>query len=86
MVLLQSGRNVRKADMKNEYKKAFSYLYRANNKWNRFDREMVVYLKGERPIVTGVLLAIRILEKLHLSGTFFAIYSQSFLGKFWPSL
>jgi glycosyltransferase involved in cell wall biosynthesis len=84
--LLQSGRKVKKADMSKEYDKAFSYLYRADNRWNRINRKMVVHLKGERPIVTGVLFVIRIFERLHLSRTFFTFYSQSCLGRFWPSL
>ena len=84
--LLQSGRSVSKQAMIEEYKTAFSYLYNSNSDWNRFRKCTVYWLKGERSVVKMVLLCIRLFEKFHISKFFFVIYSQSFLGRFWPSL
>lgn len=84
--LLQSGRDVQKENMTLEYNKAFSYLYSNEKEWNEFHCNKILAVKGERTIVKIVLMFIRILEELHMSGKFFAFYAQSFLGNFWPSL
>lgn len=84
--LLQSGRNVSKQAMISEYNHAFAYLCDSSSDWNKFRKCTVYWLKGERSVVKMVLLCVRLLEKLHISKKFFVIYSQSFWGKFWPSL
>lgn len=84
--LLQSGRKVNKQAMSREYDKAFAYLYQSDSHWNKFSRDTIFWLKGERMVVKIALLGIRFFEKLHISELFFVIYSQSFLGKLWPSL
>lgn len=84
--LLQSGRKVKKEDMKREYEKSFGYLNTTIKDWNKFGSKNRIFIKGERGIVSLVLLAVRILEKLHLSKSFFLFYSQSILGRMWPSL
>ncbi len=80
--LLQSGRKVEMNSMRNEYDRVFGYM-----KKNKLRRKLLLGgVKGERYIVRAVLLGIAIMEKMHLSKAFFVFYSQSFLGKFWPSL
>lgn len=83
--LLQSGRDVQKENMKLEYNKAFSYLHN-EKEWKEFHCNKIWGIQGERMIVKIVLVFIRILEEMHISGKFFAFYAQSFLGNFWPSL
>lgn len=81
--LLQSGRNVPAKDMKEEYDRVFNYLYVSDL---RCKNSTILRVKGERIIVKLVLSIVKVLEKLHLSRPFFVFYSQSFLGRFWPSL
>ncbi len=81
--LLQSGRKEKVSSMRDEYNKIFNYMKESN-----LNHKLVFGggVKGERVIVRVVLLVIAVMEKLHLSKVFFIFYSQSFLGKFWPSL
>lgn len=81
--LLQSGRRVPINAMKTEYDKIFNYLKISNV---LSDKNNLAAINGERLIIKIVLFMIMIMEKLHLSKIFFMIYSQSFLGYFWPNL
>lgn len=81
--LLQSGRKVSAISMEQEYNQVFCYLH---NSISNLSYKNVLAVKGERPIVSFVMIITGLLDKLHLSRWFFIFYSQSFLGRFWPNL
>ncbi len=83
--LLNSGRNVDKQSMMLEYRKIMEFMNDQYADWNNFKNNKVI-IKGERNIVSLVLVMLRLMKKIGILEWFFNFYCQAPLGKLWPSL
>ena len=85
--LLKSGCGVPIAEMKSEYKKAFSFLEEKIPEFKHCPYISFFKPKYERKVVRYIVAITVLLHRMHLSWPFFAVYSKAkFLKKFWPNM